>query len=203
MKRLLVAVLLILPGAGLASEPGIRPAEVDEPAKTRKRPSPPVSFFAPKGRGPVLKLGYRTFSVSEMGERDSRYHLATLHVYLLSSHLRAGAGLEGGPESSHRKNFIIDGMLSLGVQYPAGVTPFLDAEMGIGFLRRDVLERDLMEFIYHGGIEGGIEIYAHESILVSASVGWRRQVFRHSGSPDVEPVYIYFDSLLLWMGFGF
>jgi hypothetical protein len=192
-----------------ADEPGVEPStEGEEPGLSRpRRVSAAVSrtrtgFWAPRDRGPRLKVGYRTFSVGEMGGRDARYHGAAIDVFVYSGIVRVGPGLEATADDTERDNFLIAGVINLGVQYPARLTPFLDFTWGGGVLRRDVLDQDLVDFAYHVGIEGGGELFVGP-VLVSLTLGWRRQAFRYEENDQVEAVYVTFDSFTAKVGFGF
>jgi hypothetical protein len=205
-----VVTVLALAAPALADEPGVDPvgAEGEEPGLSRppKEPTgagaPRKGFWAPRDRGPRLKVGYRTFSVSEMGGRDARYHGVAVDVFVYSGIPRIGAGLEASADDTERGNFLIAGVINLGVQYPARLTPFLDFTWGGGVLRRDVLDQDLVDFAYHVGIEGGGELFLGP-VLVSLTLGWRRQAFRHEGNDQVEAVYVTFDSFTVKVGAGF
>lgn len=207
MRSWLVLVPLALVAVGglaRADEPGPSPAEADEPALARAgKRGRPSGFWALRERGPRLKIGYRTFSVSEQGDEDARYHLFTGDVYIYSGFIRAGLGLEGGPETTHRDNFILGSTINLGAQYPSRLTPFVDFVLGLGLIRRDLYDQDLVSFAYSVGIEAGAELFVVKSLLVSAALGWRRQVFRHGDSDQVEAVYVYYDSFTLKIGLGF
>lgn len=206
MRPWLVLVLLTLVPVrpALADEPGPNPAAADEPALDRvDKRGKPSGFWALRERGPRLKIGYRTFSVSDQGEEDARYHLFTGDVYIYSGFVRAGLGLEGGVETTYRDNFILGSTINLGAQYPARLTPFVDFVLGLGLLRRDVYDQDLVSFTYSVGLEAGVDIFIHKSFLLSAALGWRRQVFRHGDNDQVEAVYIYYDSFTLKIGLGF
>jgi hypothetical protein len=201
-----LAVLVSWPAVGGADEPGVAAPRPDEPAvgrSVKEHRAAPRSFWAPRDRGPRLKFGYRTFSVADMGDVEARYHCFAIDAYVYSGIVRAGLGVEGGADSTPRSNFILDGTVNLGVQYPMRITPFLEATVGFGFLRRDVLHEDLFGFIYHVGLEAGAEVFISSRFLISTAVGWRRQVFKFSENPDVEAAYVYFDSFTVKVGLGF
>jgi hypothetical protein len=202
-----LALQAFWPGVGRADEPGVATLRPDEPAVSSgakaRGASTPRSFWAPLDRGPRLKFGYRTFSVTDMGEVEARYHCFAIDAYVYSGIVRAGLGVEGGADSTPRSNFILDGTVNVGVQYPMRITPFFETTVGFGFLRRDVLHEDLFGFIYHVGLEAGAEVFISTRFLLSTAVGWRRQVFRYGENPDVEATYVYFDSFTVKVGLGF
>jgi hypothetical protein len=197
-------VLLLQAGAVRADdEPGVAPPPDEEPALARP-PAPGTSgFFRRAERGPRLKVGYRTFSVAEMGDRSARYHCFDAHYYIFSGLFRAATGFEGSYEDTPRSSFILALNLAAGVQYPSRITPFLDFIFGAGAYRRDIVETDLVGFTYQFGIEAGTEVFIAGGVFVSAALGWRRQTFRYGGNDQVETVLVYFDSLTVKVGLGF
>jgi len=205
VRLLLLLPLLLATSVARADEPGIVAPSTEEPGLQRApaAPSGARGFWKPRERGPRLKFSYRTFSIGEMANRDARYHCFGVDAYIYSGYLRTGAGLEAGFEDSQRDNFIASGVINVGAQYPTRITPFLDLTIGLGLLRRDVLEQDLVDFAYSVGIDGGVEVFVGAGLLVSVGIGWRRQLFRHDGNDQVEPIYVYFDSFTAKVGFGF
>lgn len=203
---LLVATFGLLPHTAVvrAEEPGSTPPPADEPAIARVgAKASPAGFWARRQRGPRLKLGYRTFSVTDLGARHARYHCATADLYIYSGLVRTGLGLEGGTETTQRDNFILGSTINLGAQYPARLTPFVDLILGLGVARRDLYNQDLVGFAYSFGIEAGTELFVYGGLLISAGLGWRRQVLRHGGNDQVEAVYVYYDSLTVKLALGF
>jgi len=189
-------------------EPGVVDRPTEEPGLERLAPvsvapaAPRTGFWARRDRGPRLKLSYRTFTVAEMANRSARYHMGAIEYYIYSGILRTGAGLEAGAEDSPRANFTASGLLNVGVQYPCRLTPFADLTFGLGVVRRDVLDQDLVSFAWHMGLEGGVEWFVAGGVLVSLGVGWRREVHRHTGDDQVETVYLYYDRFTIKVGLG-
>ena len=104
---------------------------------------------------------------------------------------------------------LLEPVLASGAAYQQVKSAVMRAELrrllplSLGVLRRDVLYQDLVDFAYHVGIEGGAEVFIGPGVVFSATLGWRRQVFRHGGNNQVEAVYVYFDSLTIKVGVGF
>ena len=207
VAALLAALLGATPAA--AATGGGEPGELDqlpqEPAVARAMLPLPSAFWQRRGWSPQLKfkVGYRTFAVADLADVRPRYHCFTLDAYLHASLLRAGIGLEVGAEDSARDNFLADLTLIAGVQYPAGLSPFVDVMWGGGFLRRDVYNTDLVGFIHHFGVEGGLELFLLGKFVASVALGWRRQVFEFDGNDQVETAMVYFDSFTVKVALGF
>ncbi len=214
--RLLLAagLLVLLAGPARADEPGAGGPSDDDPGLITTAPTPsaaPAAKPTPEGtgafgrreRGPRLQLSWSTFSIADQGNRTARYHLFDLHGYYLAGILRAGAGLEGGVDSTPRANGYGGAVLSVGVQRPARLTPSLDFRLGFGVLVQDVLEERKACFAWHVGIEGGLTVFAHRWFFLTAAIGWRHQGVRQPGDTIVQPFNLYYDSFTARVGIGF
>lgn len=197
----LVAISLCAPAA--ADEPGIFLAGPEEPEFDGPPRLLAAPYFRRLERGPRLEFGYRTFTIGELANQDARFHCFAIDYHFYSGYFRSGVGVEVGGYSAPRKALLLEGTVHAGAQFPFRVTPFLDVLWGGGFTRRDILHQDQYGFSYHVGVEGGISFFIRETLLVSFTLGWRRQVFRHNGNVDVQAVYVYFDSLTIKTGLGF
>jgi hypothetical protein len=198
----LVSTLLARPA--LADEPGVATSPADEPAADRPaRAAVPRGLLARRDRGPRMKLSYRTFAVGDQGGRSARYHSFGVDGYFLSTYVRLGGGFEGAIDTTEHSNYLMTGNLVAGLQYPSRLNPFLDAVIGFGFYRRNIVHQDLYEFAYHVGLEAGTDFYVTSRLFISAAIGWRRAIFRQPSDEQIQSVYVYFDSLLVRLGFGF
>jgi hypothetical protein len=209
LTAILVAAMLCassLPAA--ADEPGAGTPAAEEPALVQRpqqaaAKSALPSWLARQPRGPRLQVYWRTFDVAEMSGRRGRFHNFAADYYFISNILRAGAGLEGGWDTGPQNNFLISTDLRLGVQWPARITPALDAVLGLGVLRLDVLHDSLVCFAYQLGLEANIHFFVHPLVYASVIVGWRRLSYRQPGNLQVQSTYIYNDTLSLGVGLGF
>jgi hypothetical protein len=138
-----------------------------------------------------------------MAGRRGRYHMFQAGYLFLSRFLRLGAGLEGGFDTGQAGNFLISNDLRFGAQWPARITPSLDAVLGLGVLRISVLHDNLVCFAWQAGLEAGAHFFVVPRLFLSAALGWRRFVYRQPGNEQVQPVYIYNDTLSVRVGVGF
>lgn len=206
MRRglLLSVALAWLTAESRADEPGVQAPSVEEPGLLgRPRPSGPAGMFGRTDRGPRMKLSYRTFSVGEQGGREARWHAFAVDRYFVSSLVRLGGGFEGGFDSTPRSDFMLLTNLTVGVQYPCRLNPFLDSIYSFGLFRRDILHQDLYGFTYQIGLDAGVDFFVNLRFLLSAAIGWRRVVFRQVGDGETDSVYLYFDSFTVRIGLGF
>ncbi len=145
----------------------------------------------PRHVNPRFKLSYRGFAISNLDGSPLWLNGAQLDAYFVSRRwFRAGVELEGGAAHADLSGYGASlgyGLagLTLGVQYPARVTPFLDGRFAAGVLggRFDgsvnvgtttVSDASAVTWIYGGGLEAGVEVYTVGRVYVSAAVGWVR-----------------------------
>ncbi len=175
------------------------------------RADKPKSGWEPTSQGPGLFLGYRLASFL-CQVRACWFHQGVVMVYPLAllepeslegKLLRFGIGLEGGmeksldPDKSWQHHQHAAGLLSMGLQYPWRVTPFLDFVVGLGVLHRNLYNKDFFDFAYSFGLDLGTSIFVVGRFHVTASVGWRRWAVRS----DLGNLYV--DSWSMTAGLGF
>lgn len=204
----LVAALEMAARPGAADEPGAAAPALEEPALAQqpKRGPPAVAASSSSAwrreRGPRFEVSWRTFDLAEMAGRRGRYHTFQAEYFFLSSFLRLGAGLEGGFDTGQAGNFLMSNDLRLGAQWPARITPSLDAVLGLGLLRINVLHDNLVCFAWQAGLEASAHFFVTPRLFLSAALGWRRLVYRQPGNDQVQPLYIYNDTLSIRVGIG-
>jgi hypothetical protein len=197
MRRLwLVCVVALVPSLAVASGsalPDYGP-QVDEPpaadvAREGPRPSAPHA-------NPRLKLSYRRFAISGPDGSPIALDGGQLDVYPLSRRwLRLGLEAEGGRGASDTASvtarlwYGLAG-LTLGVQYPARVTPFVEGRAAVGALGGSLSGTSVIggasvsaqgisavTLLYLGGIDAGIEVYAVGRIYLTVALGWAHPVY--------------------------
>lgn len=184
------------------------PERPPSPVKKVKKPGPPpkIRWF-----GPRVQLGYRIGQFA-CALAPCWYHQFSLMFYPVAFSsprniwwriLRFGVGMEGGGETtqerqkSWQRNHHLAGNLSIGVQYPWRVTPYLDWIITLGALHRHIYNKDLFVFAHSLGLEAGAAVYVAGSFNLATSVGWRRWVAK------TEPQSMYYDTVTLNFAVGF
>jgi hypothetical protein len=161
---------------------------------------PPVEHSvsaAPKHEhdNPRLKLSFRQLWIANLDGSQVPLHGGQLDVYPLSRRwVRLGLELEGGAGSAtvdtHGVNlwYGLAG-LSLGVQYPARVTPFVEGRFAGGVLGGSLAQAvqvtpglslssaSTATYLLTGGIDVGIEFYVSSRFYVSAAIGWVHSIY--------------------------
>lgn len=145
---------------------------------------------------PHLKLSYRHFAISDLDTGEVALNGLELDAYPVSTQwVRTGFELEGGKGHAEVSGYGVDvkyGVLglSLGIQYGAPVTPFVEARAFGGILSGEP-DRALMmvasttpalsaaraaatTWIYGRGLDAGAEIFLVGHVYVTVSVGWLR-----------------------------
>lgn len=141
---------------------------------------------------PRLKVSFRTFSIANLDASSLWLEGGQADVYPLSRrYVRLGLELEGGVGhgalDGHAASLSY-GMLGagLGFQYPARVTPFVEGRVAGGVLHGSlddgtaimptanstVTGGSATTYMWLGGIDAGIELYAASRFYFSAALGW-------------------------------
>jgi len=152
-------------------------------------PSVPTVVATPSHANPRLKLSYRRFSVASLDGTSLWLDGGQLDVYMLSRRwIRLGLELEGGAAHASLSDnpiALFYGLfgLTLGFQYPARATPFLDGRAFAGVIGgrfdgaitiggQSMMNATAATYIYGGGIDGGIELYTFGRAYLSMALGW-------------------------------
>jgi hypothetical protein len=188
-------------------------------APARASPAPPVEHSvsaAPKPQhdSPRLKLSFRQLWIANLDGSQLPMHGGQLDVYPLSRRwVRLGLELEGGAGSATVDTHGVDlwyGLagLSLGVQYPARVTPFVEGRFAAGILGGSLAQAvqvspglslgsaSTATYLLTGGIDVGIEVYIAGRFYVSAAIGWVHPVYRgvdYGALTSATPALVYKD----------
>jgi hypothetical protein len=170
---------------------------------------------------PTLQLAWRRLTIGRVGEAtpsaDSGMNGLLLEWYPYSRYLRFGVSTEYARESSDRadKDWYVAEHLSLGLQWPGFVTPFVEGSAGIGYLNRTEVGQTEPTAIWAFGADCGVNIHFSGRAYVTASVGWLHPVWLlinasavvnrsaagvMSGSSVLDQVYA--DSFVFKLGIG-
>jgi hypothetical protein len=174
-----------------------------------------------------LKLSFEGFSIGTT--LGTTVRLAGLHLeaYPLSRPwLRGGVGLTGGAGNAKlddaRANLVY-GLLgvSVGAQYPARITPFVEGHLSGGFMtatldRAAVINGVAIDsasgttWLVTRGLDAGVEVYTLGRAYVSTAIGWMRTTWASPAYDTSMPntsgsfriVSVTGDSLLWKVGLG-
>jgi len=159
--------------------------------------APPKEETFTREEGPGFKLGLRRFVIPDQAASDTEALLGSMDFYPISSYVRFGLGASGGV-GRPRNDILVQANGSLGVQWPARVTPFLDFAFGGGIYYRNMLVGQIF-WLHTLGIDAGVEAYVAGDFYVSAALGWIRPVL-HGAAAGQD---LYFDAFTMKFGLGF
>jgi hypothetical protein len=174
-------VVLMLLAAGVAHADGgwVFPDE-DDPKLAR--PEVHAEWWNRPHDVPRFKLAYRRVWAAAPGGGDLPFDVAELDFYPVSKFVRFGlAGEFGWGGGDYGLWYFVTGV-SLGLQLPMRVTPFLEGRFVAGIVGGSFMGQSAASWIYEGGIDTGIEVYYARRFYVSAAIGWAHPVY---GGVDV------------------
>jgi hypothetical protein len=188
-------------------DPGIH-RSIDEVLVEAREGEPPQPWRGPNGAN--VKFWYRGFEFA-CATGTCFYHGVGIMAYPSAwldleggwRILRFGIGLQGAGEDTQQRdtwwqhNFLIEALLSVGIQYPWTLTPYAELIVGLGAIHSNLYNQDDIVFAYSFGLEAGLEWFAFGSFNLGASVGWRRSLM------DIGPRTLFADSVTFQVGFGF
>jgi hypothetical protein len=121
---------------------------------------------------PRLKVGYRRLTLPSPDGSALPFDLASVEAYPLSNYVRLGIGAEAGYSGSASSVWYATLGVSLGLQWPARVTPFVEGRFAAGLLGGAYLGDPLFGWTYVGGVDAGAEIYYLRRFYISVALGW-------------------------------
>jgi hypothetical protein len=181
----------------------------DDPKLSRgavhRRGLPPITHHVPR-----VKLSWRRLVAHDLDGNDLTFNAAALDFYPSSGYLRVGVGTEVGFAGGKYDAWYVTAGASLGFQYPARVTPFIEGRFAAGLIGGSLEGQSAVSYIYTGGIETGIELYVGGRFYFSAALGWAHPTY--SGvdvayvqqHPMLDPPHKNFstDNLTIKLGLG-
>jgi len=156
---------------------GARPAaaglpDEDDPKLARVAPTPRAERPVPR-----VKLGYRRLTTVGLENDSIDWSGVDIEFYPVSRRwFRFGVAAQLGIGNAYSSWSFQTGV-SVGVQYPWWVTPFLEGRFSAGLVGGRYEGAGVVSWIYTGGIEGGVELYLWRRFYLTASVGWAHPVF--------------------------
>jgi hypothetical protein len=187
----------LVPGAIAALAAGLLLVAIDARAAptTATLPDHTVALQSAHDN-PRLKLSFRQLSIANLDGSKVPLAGAELDVYPLSRRwVRLGIELEGGAGDVSLASYgaslwyTLCG-LSLGVQYPARITPFVEGRGAVGALgghlaqtvalssSLSLAQASTVTYLIVGGIDVGVELYVVRRLYLSLAVGWAHPTYR-------------------------
>jgi hypothetical protein len=197
MRPLVVALAVIaaLPAAAAAAAPDdvdddprrtrlaaplVRPCEDDDPKLSCGAGPAAVRrpFWATGHAVPRFKVAYRWLTARALTGGELQFHALSLGFYPASMRfLRVGVDAELGYAGGPYSQWYFTVGPTLGFQYPARVTPFVDARFSAGLAGGSDLGFIAVSYMYTGGLEAGVELYVAGRFYLTAALGWAHPVY--------------------------
>jgi hypothetical protein len=191
-----------------ATGPGVLEYETLTAVRTAEPAQPSGKLTFQRGTPPPVKsamlvIGYRQFAMRDGLGRDQTWHLVGLEIAPVRRYVRFAlhteVGVEGGEAATggDRADLMVLQKVGLGVQYPYWVTPFVEAQVGVGAARIELFERNDLAAIYTVGLDAGVQWALLKHLYFVGSVGWIRPYFAATGRT------VYSDQVTFRVGIGF
>ena len=126
---------------------------------------------------PRVKLSYRRLWAASPDGGDLPFDAADLDYYPVSRFVRFGVAGEFGYGGGTYGLWYFGTGVSLGLQWPMRVTPFLEGRFLAGIMGGSFQGQTAVSWIYEGGIDTGIEVYIASRFYLSAAIGWVHPVY--------------------------
>jgi hypothetical protein len=182
MLRAAVVVVLLLGALPVraAGTPWVHPDE-DDP-KLARVPVVARSYWRPTRPVPRLTLSYRRLWAAGLEGGNQPFDVGEIDFYPVSNLIRFGIEGEFGWAGGNYRLWYAGTGVTLGMQWPARVTPFLVGRFLAGLVGGSFMGSAAVSWIYQGGIDTGVEVYYARRFYISAAIGWVHPVY---GGVDV------------------
>ncbi len=160
----------------VAPAPWIWPDE-DDPKLARGAAQRPRDWLHVTHDVPRFALSYRLLWTASLTGGKLPFDVGELEYFPVSNLIRFGVeGELGWAGGTYGQWYTLFGA-TLGLQYPARVTPFLEGRFVAGLSGGSYLGQSVFSWMYQGGLEGGAEIYYARRFYVSLAIGWVHPVY--------------------------
>ena len=214
MKRLVILALSFFAGRAAAQQVpddyGPAPQDYGQAPSARPVDHPPPAVSEKLDRyAPILQLAWRRFAVGRAGDAmpgdNSAMDGIMIEWYPISSFVRFGLGTEYARESSARADhdWYLAEHLTLGLQRPGVVTPFIEGSVGAGYFKRTVVSQEQPTAIWEFGANAGVLLHFHGPAFVSVAAGWVHPVWLLASVDQMSFTQVYRDSFAIKLGLGF
>jgi hypothetical protein len=147
----------------------------DDPKLARRRRArwPRIDHPVPR-----FKLSYRYMTLAGLDPGTTvAFHAPALEYYPLSNLFRLGLATEVGLSGDSYGTFYVGESASLGIQWPARVTPFVDGRFLAAIIGATVMGHSGVSYLYGGGLDTGVEVYFVKRYYFSAAIGWMHPTY--------------------------
>jgi hypothetical protein len=191
MKAALVVLLLCAPAAAQTTDT-----------------LPPVTEKMDR-QAPLVQLSWRRFNIGRAGDAmpgdNSAMDGLMFEWYPISSYVRFGLGTEYAREHSARSehDWYVAEHLSLGLQKPGPITPYVEGSVGAGYMKRYVVSQEQPTAIWEFGADVGAMFHFKGPAFASLSAGWVHPVWLLVSVDQMSLTQVYRDSFAIKLGLGF
>ena len=184
--------------------------EDEDDPKLARGASQRTGWWRPRHDVPRLKLAYRRLVAAGLEGGEAPFDVVELDFYPVSGLVRFGIDTELGWSGGPYGLWYLTTGATLGLQWPARVTPFVEGRFGAGLFGGSLRGQAAVSWIYQGGIDTGIELYYARRFYLSAAIGWVHPVYGGvdvaalNAHPNLAPVRKDFadDSFTFKVGLG-
>ena len=149
----------------------------DDPKLARGAPQRPRDWLRVTHDVPRFALSYRLLWTASLTGGKLPFDVGELQYFPVSNLIRFGVeGEFGWAGGTYGQWYTLFGA-TLGLQYPARVTPFIEGRFVAGLSGGSYLGQSVFSWMYQGGLEGGAEIYYARRFYVSLAIGWAHPVY--------------------------
>lgn len=155
------------------------PTRAESDTKDKSQTSATCVIPKPPHAAPMVKLSYRQFMAPNLDGTTFPFNVIQLDLYPASLRwFRLGFELEVGLSNNQYSTTYAAAGISLGVQYPWRVTPFIDGRFIGGVVGGSYESHLLVSYTWMAGIDTGIELYIVGRFFLSMAIGWVHSVYR-------------------------
>jgi hypothetical protein len=194
--QLTLGVLVVVVARAASAQTAVEgqmPVQTVPEATAAAAPAPVGPWLA----RPRLALSYRRFAISNLDRSPVPLEGLELDLYPISTAwLRAGLEVEAGRGQAAASGSDVDlryglGGVTLGLQYPGRLTPFVEGRLTGGVLAGtfdgalpvpgasvSAGGTSAATWIYGRGVDVGVELYTIGRLYLTGTVGWLRTTWR-------------------------
>lgn len=132
-----------------------------------------------------LQISYRFLMVADPYGGTLPFHLVQLTGFPISRYFRLGISLTGGGSTRYGAG-MVDAGLSVGVQYPWRLSPFLDVGIAVGLIGANLVGRSVVSYEFRPNVEAGVDVFVASRFHLTIALGWARPVYGGVDATAIE-----------------